>query len=462
MSSEEGHRDGIRAPTDPGDPGDGESSHDLRKMERDAVAALDVDGLVSATRELVRIPSWGGKETPAQEWMAERMAASGLDVDLWEIDLVSLSRHPSYRAELERDRALGVVGTREGQGEGRSLVLNGHVDVVPPGDESLWSHDPFGGTVEGDRIYGRGALDMKGPLLAALYALRALRDAEIGLAGTVHLESVVGEEDGGLGTLAALERGYRADGAVVMEPTEEAIAPSQAGALNFRVRVPGLAAHGAVRSEGVSAIENFIPLYRALEGLEAARNEALGGDPLFASYPVPFPICVGTIRGGDWASSVPDHLTFEGRFGVAPGESVTEACRSLEDAVAAAAEKDPWLRRHSPSVEWWGGRFDPARTSPDHPLVRSMIAAAQSVADEDPEAPDPRLAGMTYGADMGLLVNDGGIPTVLYGPGDIRRAHRPDEHVAVDALARAARTLAVAMIRFCGVASKGDFHEERA
>ncbi|MFW6199246.1 MAG: ArgE/DapE family deacylase, partial [Gemmatimonadota bacterium] len=422
----------------------------------------------------------------AQEWMSRAMAAAGLDVDVWEIDLERLSRHPSYHAEIERDRALGVVGTRTGSGDqGRSLILNGHVDVVPPGDRALWTHEPFGGAVVAGRIFGRGALDMKGPLLAGLYALKALEDAGVDLAGTVHLESVVGEEDGGLGTLAALERGYRADGAVVMEPTEECVAPSQAGALNFRVRVPGLAAHGAVRNEGVSAIENFIPVYRALQDLERRRNEALGDDPLFATYAVPFAICVGTIEGGDWASSVPDHLSFEGRFGVAPGESVAEACRSLEEAVAAAARKDPWLRDHPPEVEWWGGRFDPARTSPDHPLVRSMVAASELVAGDAGESTGtaageasirsgsaasgggasgpphgakpaqpprpPGLRGMTYGADMGLLVNQGKIPTVLYGPGDIRRAHRPDEYVEVDALVRAARTLAVGMMRFCGV-----------
>ncbi|MDX1567790.1 MAG: M20/M25/M40 family metallo-hydrolase, partial [Longimicrobiales bacterium] len=134
-------------------------------LERAVMDAVEVDGLVTATRELVRIPSWGGYETPAQEWMAEAMDRAELDVDAWEIDLKRLSRHPSYRVELERDRALGVVGTRKGVGGGRSLILNGHVDVVPPGDESLWTHDPFGAAISDGRIYGRGALDMKGPLL---------------------------------------------------------------------------------------------------------------------------------------------------------------------------------------------------------------------------------------------------------------------------------------------------------
>jgi acetylornithine deacetylase len=169
---------------------------------------------------------------------------------------------------------------------------------VPPGDPALWTHPPFDAVVKDGRLYGRGALDMKGPLCASLFALRALRKAGVTLQGDLILESVVGEEDGGMGTLAAIVRGYRAQGAVVTEPTGLAVAPALAGALNFRVHVPGRAAHGAVRLEGVSAIEKFVPLYEAIMALEAERNRALAGDPLFRSYALPFPISVGTIRGG--------------------------------------------------------------------------------------------------------------------------------------------------------------------
>lgn len=418
---------------------------DLTPDERRVLDAIDRDGLVESARSLVRIPSWGGNETPAQERMADLMTTAGLEVDVWEIDLPALAEHPSFSAEIERERALGVVGTMEGASDGPRLILNGHVDVVPPGDPGLWTHPPFDAVVADGRLWGRGALDMKGALCAALFALRALRGAGVVLRGTVHLESVVGEEDGGLGTLAAIERGYHADGAIVVEPTERVIAPAQAGALNFRVRVPGLAAHGAVRAEGVSAIEKFVPVYDAVMALERERNERLGDDPLYASYALPFPICVGTIRGGDWASSVADHLTFEGRFGVAPGEDLTEARRSLEAVVAGAAAADDWLRDHPPALEWWGGQFEPARTPPDHPLVRALMDAARAV-----DGAEPAMAGMTYGADMGLLANVGRIPTVLYGPGDIRRAHRPDECVDISELEAVARSLAVAVMRFCG------------
>jgi acetylornithine deacetylase len=257
-------------------------------------------------------------------------------------------------------------------------------------------------------------------------------------------QSVIGEEDGGAGTLAAILRGYRANGAVVMEPTELAVVPAQAGALNFRLTVPGLAAHGCVREEGVSAIEKFMPLYQALVELERERNQG-ARDALFARYQLPYALCVGTVRAGDWASTVAESLTCEGRYGVAVGEDLPEARRALEEAVARAAQADPWLREHPPTVEWWGGQFAPASIPATHPLVQTVCEAYQAVAG----AP-ARVEGVTYGADMRLLVNQGGTPTVLFGPGDVRQAHRPDEYVEVRELELAARALALTALRFCG------------
>lgn len=420
----------------------------LTPLESRVAEAVDVSALVETAQRLVRIPSWNGNETPAQELMAELMDVAGLEVDRWPIPMVEVASHPHYAAEIPRKEALGLVGTLRGTGGGRDLILDGHVDVVPPGDEALWTHPPFAGVAEGGRLYGRGALDMKGPLAAGLYALDALRRAGVELAGTVHLFSVVGEEDGGMGTLASILRGYRAHGAVVMEPTELVVAPAQAGCVNFRVRVTGKAAHGAVREEGVSALEKLFPVYRALQGLEKSRNRRLGGDPLFLRYQTPFALCVGTVRGGDWASSVPDHVTVEGRLGVAPGEDPDAARREMAEALAAMAGDDPWLSDHPPVLEWWGGRFLAARTDPAHPLVEALQSASSSILERDVP-----LAGMTYGADMGLLANVAQVPTVLFGAGDIRRAHRPDEYVDVADLAAMARSLAIAAVRFCGAAS---------
>ena len=409
------------------------------------VEALEPDALVEAVRRLVRIESWGGRETPAQELVAELCADSGLQVEVHEIDLPAVQAHPDCSWEIERERALAVSGTLRGRGDGRSIVLNGHVDVVPPGDERPWTHPPFAGVVADGRVWGRGALDMKGPLMAGLFALRAIRRAGVEVAGSARLQSVVGEEDGGLGTLAAILTGPPADGAIVMEPTQLVVVPVQAGCLNFRVRTSGLAAHGAVRGEGVSAFEKLFGLYGAVSALEAERNAVFSDDPLFERYAVPFPISIGTMRGGDWASSVPDHAAMEGRMGVRPGESFESARRALEEAIGSAARDDPWMRAHPPVVEWWGGRFLPSVTAADDPLTVALQDAATDVLGRS--AP---LEAVPFGADAGLLSNVGGMPTVLFGAGDIRKAHRPDEHVAIDELVAMARALAVAVLRYCG------------
>jgi acetylornithine deacetylase len=298
--------------------------------------------------------------------------------------------------------------------------------------------------VERGRLYGRGALDMKGPLMAGLHAIVAVRAAGIELPGTVKLHSVVAEEDGGLGTLAAILRGHVGDAAVVMEPTELAVVPVQAGCVNFRITVPGLAAHGAVREEGVNAFEKLFGVYRALQELESRRNEVAAGDPLFARCRLPFPISIGTMRGGDWASSVPDHATMEGRMGVRPDEALDDARAELEQAVAAAAAADPFLVDHAPTVTWWGGRFLPARTAVEHPMVGALSRAVAGVTGRT-----ARLEAVPFGADAGLLERVGGTPAVLFGAGDIRRAHRPDEYVDVEELVTMARVLAATAVEFC-------------
>ena len=186
---------------------------------------------------------------------------------------------------------------------------------------------------------------------------------------------------------------------------------------------------------------------RARRAPDGAR--AVAGDPhsrLFGGYRLPWPIEVGTVRAGDWASSVPDTLVAEGRYGVAVGEDVAAARRAFEEAIARAAAADPWLAAHPPDVEWWGGRFDPAVTDLADPIVTTVCAAAADVAGAAPP-----VEGVTYGADMRLLVNVGGIPTVLFGPGDVRVAHMPDECVPIDDLRTAAKALVVTTLRFCGV-----------
>ena len=416
----------------------------MPEIEQQVLKAIDLEGMLAFLSELVAIPSLTGSETEAQEHVAAQMKKCGLEVDLWELDFEALSRHPAYSVEVERKHGLGVVGLLGEAGDGRSLIFNGHVDVVPAGDESNWRYPPWQATLTEGRVYGRGALDMKGGLCCALFAAKAIREAGVRLKGQLMVESVIGEEDGGVGTLAAVRRGYQADGAVVVEPTELKVAPAQAGALNFRLTVPGLAAHGCVREEGVSAIEKFMPIYQALLVLEQEQNAAVQ-DPLYARYQTPYPLCIGTVQAGTWASSVAESLTCEGRYGIAVGQDIPTARRMLEETVVRAAQADPWLRQHPPTVEWWGGQFAPAAIPADHVLVKTVGDAFGVVTRQV-----ARLEGMTYGADMRLLVNEGHTPTVLFGPGDVRNAHRPDEFVPVDELVVAVKSLALTALRFCG------------
>jgi acetylornithine deacetylase len=416
----------------------------LNHVEQRVLDAIDVDGMLGTLGALIAIPSLDGQETPAQEAVAMEMERCGLTVDTWELDFEELRRHPAFGMEAERTQGMGVAGMLGANEGGRSLILNGHIDVVPAGELANWHYPPWQATIAGGRVFGRGSVDMKGGLCCALYAARALRDAGVRLKGQLVVESVIGEEDGGVGTLAAVLRGYRADGAIVVEPSQMAVAPAQAGALNFRITVTGRAAHGSMRDEGVSAIEKFFPIYQALLTFEQVRNQA-PNDPLFAGYPLPYALCVGTVQAGTWASSVPESLTCEGRYGVAVGEDLGTARRSLENAVSRAAQVDPWLREHPPRVEWWGGQFEPAAIAPDHALVETVCSAY-----EETSGTPALIEGMTYGADMRLLVHEGETPTVIFGPGDVRQAHRPDESVAIADLIAVTRVLAVAALRFCG------------
>ena len=416
----------------------------MNHLAEEAAAAVDMSFLLDTARALIRIPSWAGNESDAQHAVASIMADIGLQTDVWHLDLPALKSHPAASWEIDRDEALGVTGSLTGSASGRSLVLNGHVDVVPPGDISLWTHPPLDPVVREGRLYGRGSLDMKGQIAAGLAALKAVSDAGINLVGSVRFQSVIAEEDGGLGTLAAILREGATDGAIVLEPTNLTVAPVQAGCINFRIHVPGRAAHGAVRDEGVSAFKNAFGLYRAIEQLETSRNLNRDPDPLFADYTIPFPISIGTMSGGDWASSVPDNMSMEGRMGIHPDESLEHARAEFEAAIEEAAQANPFLCEHPPVVEWWGGRFFPTRTDTNDLLIQHLC---ESVEREPGHV--AAIRGVTFGADAGLFKRLLDKPVALFGAGDIRRAHRPDEWVEVNQLESMARILSRVIVHFC-------------
>ncbi len=285
---------------------------------------------------------------------------------------------------------------------------------------------------------------MKAGLLASYWAVQAVRRSGIRLGGDVLIASVQGEEDGGLGTFATLRRGWTADACLIAEPTDLDVIPANSGALTLRLRVRGQATHAARRLDGVSAIEKFIPIHEALLRLEADRHTEV--DPLCERWERAHPLAIGTIRAGDWASSVPDLLVADGRLGVAIGEPVDDAKRSFEEAVADACAADPWLREHPVEVEWWGGQFASGRLPADSDLV-DRVARAHSGATSGGRVD---VYGAPYGSDLRLLTGLGGIPTLQYGPGDVALAHGPNESVELADVATCARTIALLILDVCG------------
>jgi acetylornithine deacetylase len=404
-------------------------------MENAALAALDLEALARDAADLVRIPSITGDERAALQLVAERADAAGLAAGLHAHDLAALRRHPDHPGEeAARDELWGMTATLAGSAPGR-LCLNGHIDVVGPGTEP-WQRDPFSGAIDDGRLHGRGAVDMKGAVIAALHALAALRRAGIETPEVV-LQAVASEEDGGLGTFAALENDADFDAALLPEPTGLRVVCAQAGALTFRGVVPGRSAHAAERLAGCSAIDRYVRVHLALAAHEAAVNANVR-HPLMHALELPYPLLVGRVAGGDWSSQVPDRVEFEGRLGVPVGASLEQARAALQQAVDEALDdgEAPCLLR------WEGGAYAPGETPPDDPWVETVRGALR-----DEIGSEPPLAGVPWGADMRLFTARG-IPTVMVGTTGIELAHAVDESVALAELATVARTIVRAVMRW--------------
>ena len=328
-----------------------------------SVPEIDAGALARDVAELVRIPSVTGQERPALVWLERRARELGLEAELVEHDLAALRAHPAHPGEeAPRTELLTLAVTLRGTLPGR-LCLCGHVDVVAPGAEA-WHHGPWSGAIDDGCVHGRGSVDMKGGVVAALHALGALRAADVATPEVVLL-CVSSEEDGGLGAFAALERDSRFDGCLITEPTAFAVVCAQAGALTFRGTVPGRGAHAAMRLEGRSAIDRYVAVHAALAAHEARIN-ADPGHPAMRPLALPYPLSVGRVAAGEWSSSVPDRLVFEGRVGVRVGEEPSAARAAFEAAVRGADDEQPPVE-----IAWTGGAFAPGETDPGHPVGRA-------------------------------------------------------------------------------------------
>src|SRR5919204_6992372 len=347
------------------------------RVDARALQGLDTAACVRLAQELIRIPSVTGDERAAQNRVTLALTEAGLEIDQFDADVARLKSHPRFPGmEVERTEAVLVAGILGTKGD-RSLILNGHVDVVPVGDRQAWRSSPWSGHIQAARLYGRGACDMKAGLAICISAAAAIKKSGLPLRGRLIVQSVVGEEDGGIGTFAMADGGYRADAAYVLEPTRMRLIPAQAGALSFRLRISGRSAHASVRYEGVSAIEKYETVETRLRQLERSLNQRT--HPLFAQYPIPYPLAIGRLRAGSWSSTVPDELECEGRVGVPVGMASSEVREQFAAALAYLGQRDEWLRDHPVELEWFGGQFDAVEVDPDLPAFKALRSAHADV-----------------------------------------------------------------------------------
>lgn len=397
-------------------------------------------------QRLVQENSTRGQESGAQAIIIEKCRKLGLNLDIWEIGDEDLISHPAYCSDRkDYSGNPNVVAVLKGKGEGRSLILNGHIDVVPEGDENDWLHDPFSGHIENGKLFGRGTTDMKGGTVALLLAIEAIVSSGIKLKGDVIFQSVIEEESGGAGTLAAVLRGYKADGAIIPEPTNMKIFPKQQGSMWFRITVKGRSAHGGTRYEGVNAIEKGIMIIRQLQELESVRNARID-DPLYDNIPIPVPLNIGKIQSGQWPSSVPDIAVIEGRIGVAPHEQMKDVEKELEDCVKEVCKQDEWLSNHHPTIEWFGGRWQPGNLNLDHPLIASVSSSFEKVKNEKAV-----IEASPWGTDGGILSNVGNTPAVIIGPGVTASAHDVNEYIHLNDVFETAEIIALTIMNWCEV-----------
>ncbi|MEH7075421.1 peptidase [Neobacillus drentensis] len=396
---------------------------------------------------LVRENSTRGNESSTQAIVIEKCRQLGLALDIWEIDADEIKAHPAYCCDRHSfEGNPNLVAVLKGTGGGKSIILNGHIDVVPVGDELTWNHDPFSGTIENGKLFGRGSTDMKGGNAALLMAIESIIASGIKLKGDVIFQSVIEEESGGAGTLAAVLRGYQADGAIIPEPTNLKIFPKQQGSMWFRITVKGRAAHGGTRYKGVSAIEKALVVIQSLQQLEKSRNVSIT-DPLFENIPIPIPINIGKLLSGEWPSSVPDTAIIEGRMGVSPEETIQSAQEEMVKFLGELYEQDEWLHENPLRLEWFGGRWLPGSLENDHPLMNELTKSFIEIMGNS-----PIVEASPWGTDGGILSTIGNTPVVVFGPGITETAHDANEHIVLEDMFAASEIIALTLLKWCEVA----------
>ena len=404
------------------------------------------DRQVDWLKTLVGFPSLRGREAPCQDWLAREFAARGWSVDRYTLAEVPMEHLPGHSPVMDTDygQAVQVVASlRAPDPGGRSLILQGHVDVVPEGPTEMWTSEPYRPTVRDGRLYGRGAGDMKSGVSAIVFALDAIRGAGFAPASDVYVQTVTEEECTGNGALSTLARGYRADACLIPEPTSGAILRGTVGVMWFRLKLRGRPVHVSESERGTNAILSAFGLIGAIQAFTREMNERVKAHPWFGRIEAPLKFNPGKIRGGDWASSTPAWCEVDCRIAVYPGTPLADFRDELSAVVSRAAASDPFLANAPPEIVWNGFQADDYVLEPGsdfETVVREAhaeVVGGQAAERILPAVTDCRFYGRYYG-----------IPSLAYGPSSAE-GHGFDESVDLDSVKRTTLVIAQTISRWC-------------
>jgi acetylornithine deacetylase len=399
------------------------------------------------------------QEAALQGYLAQRMAAAGAEVDLFEPDADALAGAPLVPPGLDFTGRPQLIATLRGRGSGRRLLLNGHIDVVSAEPRGAWSSDPFTPEVRDGRLYGRGACDMKGGIAAITLAAETLSGLGIGLDGDIVLATNTDEESSGAGGTALVRRGLRADAGIVTEPTGFQVWIACRGSEYGVIRIPGRPGHAEVRHPdwraggAVNAIEKAGVVLDAIASLRRRWAAAPELEHPLLSRPSLLPTMV---RGGEWAVTYPSscELTIAVLYLLRQADADgwgADVRDTVERWIREQSARDDWLAEHPPVIEWWPNHVMPMEISEREPIVAAMLEATADVGRPG------RLGGLDSWYDGATFTHLAGIPSIGYGPpgfdpDGVTVAHTIDEYVPVDGLVACAQGVAVAAMRFCGLA----------
>jgi acetylornithine deacetylase len=407
------------------------------------------DDAVSFLCTLVNEGSLLGNEQGAQDIMAATFADMGLAVERFDIDLAEISHLPGFSPPVidnytGRENVIGLHSPR-GEAQGKSLIMNGHIDVVPTGAHELWTNHPFEATVRDGRVYGRGSGDMKAGIVAYCMAFRALAKLGLQPASPVIMQSVIEEECTGNGALACLAKGYKADAAVIPEPMNGHLMTAQLGVMWLTVHLIGKPVHVADTSAGINAIESVYAVFEALKGLEEEWNQPENRHERYCDHTHPVNFNLGKLQGGEWASSVPCSASFDVRVGFYPGMTIETVQRALEDRIHGALKDDPRLAGVDGRIEYRGFQAEGCIMDEDSPLMEGISNAHRRVTN----TPIEKIA-TTATTDCRFFELYGNIPATCYGP-ESDGYHGIDEWVSIESMMQVIQVLALFMADWCGV-----------